>query len=57
MTKPKTFIEVIERGCCRYIGGTEAQPEYCGNKVLPGQSWCAEHRAIVYQGGRKNAKK
>jgi hypothetical protein len=38
-------------GGCRYIAGevVHGQPvDWCGQPTPAGESWCAEHRAIVY---------
>lgn len=45
---PADFIEISG---CRWIEG-ESTPLrhglFCGKPTLPGQSWCAAHRARVY---------
>lgn len=40
MTSPKTFLEVINRDCCRYIGDDKS---FCGNERDKKSSYCVEH--------------
>lgn len=49
MVKPKNFMEVINGNHCRWLGGKIGRTEYCGGALVPGQSYCAKHQAIVYK--------
>lgn len=46
--KPESFVEVIDRDCCRWPGGAKTT-EFCGNDRVPGRSYCAEHMAVCYK--------
>lgn len=39
---------------CRWIPGDNLQ-EICGERALPGMSWCREHRARCYSSRRESA--
>ena len=41
---------------CQYIGGQGFEPT-CTHAALEGQSYCAEHYAMIYKVGTKRAKR
>ena len=49
--KPASAIkfESLEAHHCRFVFDDGAERTFCGEKAIPGQSWCAPHRARVFQ--------
>lgn len=47
---PKRFVrlEKAREGQCRFIHGEPREQIICGDKVVPGCSWCAHHAQIVF---------
>lgn len=48
---PIRLVDAPMRGICRNIAGEPNGPDtlYCGAEALPGQSWCAYHRLLLYR--------
>lgn len=50
MSEPKTFAEVVDRDCCRFI--TE-DDRLCGNDRKRGKSYCEHHHKIATRPKKK----
>ena len=49
VNEPQSFMEVIDRDCCRYISGHSDSPKYCGEAKAAGRSYCTAHTGVAYQ--------
>lgn len=41
--KPKNFAEVVDRDCCRWMGGDLHTDTFCGEERIPARPYCVEH--------------
>lgn len=48
---PKTFNEVVERNCCRYIEGDpkDGTKKFCDKPRFGDSSYCEEHHKLCHR--------
>jgi len=54
VTKPKTFLEVVEKNTCRYI---DKNDEFCGELRLMPSMYCAAHFKVCHKKDKPNRMK